>query len=203
MKRSLLTAVGLAVFAGSAMAVTFSNVTIVSPPFSVGSGYSVLGNSISFFTPNAIAGDPVDPLRSGTLNIQYDVDSGTPMVADVVGVNLGTALLGSGQVIFNEFIFEIDCNTGSEIGGPIGMDSHTFDATSSMFYSNSIMLSRQVTCIRVKKSFTLLAPDTVDLDLAALAIVNQRIDTTTPEPASILAVGLGLGSMIVIRRRKK
>ena len=38
--------------AGSAQAVTFSNVSITPPPLSEGSSWSIDGNSISFFSPS-------------------------------------------------------------------------------------------------------------------------------------------------------
>jgi hypothetical protein len=95
---------GLAV---SAQAITFTNVIIQSPPLSTGSSWSAIGNSISFFTPNAIVGDVVDPLRSGTLNIQYDATNfGNNVFAVGVTVNLAAVSLGSGMIQFGELIFE-------------------------------------------------------------------------------------------------
>src|SRR5215216_5417080 len=88
-----------ALVVSGAQAITFSNVQINSSPLSDGSSFTVIGNSISFFVPNALVGDVQDPLRAGTLNIQYDVamDTGD---ADAVGVfvNLGALALGSGTV---------------------------------------------------------------------------------------------------------
>ena len=197
MKRSLGVAI-LAFGAVAAQAITFTNVIITSPPLSNGSSYNAIGNSISFFTPNAIVGDSVG-IRFGTLNIQYDASSTVNMLADTVTVNLASAILGSGQILFRELIFEIDCNTGSEIGGPIGTSTHTFDANNSPFFTEQIVLSRQAQCIRAKKSFTMLAPDTSAFDIAALAIVNQSI-STVPEPSSMIA--LGVGALALLRRRR-
>lgn len=192
----------LTILGEAASAVTFSNVIIQSSPLSTGSSYSTIGSSISFFTPNAIVGDVVDPLRSGTLNIQYDADAGSNIVTVGVGVNLATALSGSGTVVFTELVFEID-SAGNEVGGPIGSDTHLFNSSSSMFYSNNISLSKQVQRVRVKKGMTLAAPATSAVDLAAVAIVNQSINTGTPEPASMVAIGLGVAGLVASRRRNR
>lgn len=189
----------MAGFAALGQAVTFSNILIQSPPLSNGSSANVVGNSISFSTPNAIVGDPVAPLRFGTLNIQYDANSGAPMISNTVTVNLGTAIAGSGTIVFNELIYELD-SLGNEVsGGAIGQATHTFNATSGMTWSSTITLTRQVQYFRAKKSFTMVAVDTTALDLAALSITNQSIEVV-PEPATMAA--LGLGALAMLRRRR-
>lgn len=184
-----------------AHAVTFSNVIIQSPPLSTGSSFSTIANSISFFTPNAIVGDVTAPLRAGTLNIQFDASnfSGPMMTADQVVVNLGTVCLGSGTILFLEEIIELD-SAGNEIGGPIGTASHLFNASTPFIWSSTINFDHPVENLRAKKSFSLLAPDTDGVDLAALAIVNQNI--TVPEPATMAALALGAGAFLARRRRK-
>lgn len=195
-----ISGLAFAVFATvSANAVVFSNVIIQSPPLSTGSSFSTLGNSISFFTPNAIVGDPVAPLRSGTLNIQYDADAGINMWADQVGINLGAAISGSGFIIFQEQVFELDIN-GNEVGGPIGVASHIFDANSALNWNTMIVLDRLVPKIRVKKAFTMSAVDTNALDLAGVAIVNQNLQLV-PEPGTMIAFGLGAAALLRRRRR--
>jgi len=183
----------------SAQAVVFSNVTIVSPPLSTGSSWLAIGNSISFFTPAALVGDPVAPLRSGTLNIQYDADNEVAMISNEVVITLGQVTQGSGFIAFIETIFEIDA-LGNEIGGPIGSISKTFVAGDSPVWSDTIEFSRQVQRFRAKKSFTMSAVDTSALDLAALAQLNQNIGIV-PEPATM--AGLALGGLALIRRRRR
>lgn len=183
-----------------ASASSFSNVTIQAPPLSTGSTWTSIGNSISFFLPNAIVGDPVDPLRAGTLNIQYDAYTPGPAFANEVGINLGAALAGSGRIYFQEQIFELD-SLGNEVsGGPVGVIDHTFNPGDPLSWSGTINFSRTVERFRAKKFFTLSATDTANFDLAALGIVNQNIQVV-PEPATMAVLGLGVAAMM--RRRKK
>lgn len=186
----------------SAQAVTFSNVIIQSPPLSNGSSSLPSGNAISFFLPNAIVGDVTDPLRAGTLNIQYDATNFGPMMtANTATVNLGTAILGSGVVVFLESIFELDA-FGNEVGGgPIGTATHIFDVNNNMVWSTTINFSRPVSSFRAKKSFTLMAPNTNVTDLAAVGTVNQAVHLV-PEPATLGALGLGAVALFARRRRK-
>lgn len=188
----------MTVLAGSASAVTFSFVTIQAPPLSNGSSYQALGNSISFFLPNAIVGDAVAPLRTGTLSIQYDADTPAPALGAEVGINLGVALSGSGTVSFTEQIFELD-GIGNEIG-LLGQISHTFTPSGSTSWSGSINFSRSVERFRAKKFFEMSALETSDFDLASIGVVNQSVQVV-PEPATLAAVGLGVAALI--RRRKR
>lgn len=186
------------VAAAATQAITFTNITVTSPPLSNGSSWTVLANSIKVFVPNAIVGDPTHPLRAGTLNIQYDVDCGRGQTATAVGANTAVVTLGSGAIIMNELVFNLDSG-GNEIGGAIGSYTHLFNSSTANNDSASILLDGGGRYIRVKKSFTLVAPDTQDLDLAAIAIINQNVQCV-PEPASMAA--LGLGAVALIRRRR-
>ncbi|MBL8087409.1 MAG: PEP-CTERM sorting domain-containing protein [Chthonomonas sp.] len=191
----------LVAVSGVAQAVTFSNIIIQSPPLNLGSSHSISGNAISFFTPNASVGDAKAPLRSATLNIQYDAQSGPMMIANQVGIALGTALLGTGTVSFVELVMELDGPgpNANELG-LIGFDTHVFSGTNTV-YSNTITFSKPVKWFRAKKAFTLDAPNSPATDLAALAIVNQNIKVV-PEPASIAAMALGVVALASRRRRK-
>lgn len=193
--------IALALAAAFSQAVTFSNIVYSFPPLSMDADHEAIGNSISFTTPNAIVGD-ASPLRSGELNIQYNADAGALLLSIGAVVSLGAPTLGSGTVTFTETVWELDPVNNVTIGAPIGTISHLFNSSTGSFFSGTISLSRQVQHVRVLKSFELNAPTTAALDLAAVAIVNQSINTApVPEPAT-LAV-LGLGAALVAKRRRK
>lgn len=180
--------------------VIFSNITVAAPPLSVGATWNTLGNSISFNLPNAIVGDPVAPLRAGTLNIQFDGFAPAPAIGNEVGINLGTAISGSGTIFFQEQVFELDALGNEVAGGPIGVIEHVFLPGHPMTWSDMITFSRPVERFRAKKFFTLSAVDTEVLDLAAVGIVNQNIQLV-PEPATFAALGIGVAAMLRRRRR--
>lgn len=186
------------VAAAASQAVTFSNFVVGSAPLSTGWSQTTIGNSVSFFLPNAIVGDN-QTLTSGTINIQYDAASGPAMIANQANVNLGAFFSGTGTIFFTEMIIELDAN-GNEVAGNIGSISHTFLPNSSPIFSGTINFSRQVTNFRAKKSFTMIAPNVANqLDLASLGIVNQSVQVV-PEPATMTA--LGIGALALMRRRR-
>ena len=179
---------------GVSHALTFSNIIITSPPLSTGATYSVAGNSISFYTPNAY----VIGVGSGILDIYYDVNAGPAARVNQVLTNLAFAVTGSATVAFAEEIHEIDCAFGNIIGGPLATDIGSFGA-GTPFYSNSLILSSDKQCVRVHDRFTLTA--TQANDIASVAINNQSINTVVPEPASLGALAMGAAALLL--RRKK
>lgn len=203
--KTLVIALALSVASASQAAFIFSNININSAPLSTGSSSTVLGNSITFNTPNAIVGDtagtPAGSLRGGILQIQYDVEvTGTQAAIVTANVNLGAAVLGpNSSVFFIEQVFKLDA-AGNEIGGNIGSVSHNFTSASSPSWSGAINLSMPWNKLRVKKTLVLAAPDTQGLDLAAVAINNQSI-IPVPEPTGIAA--MALGAAMILRRRSK
>jgi len=199
MKYTQLVGVALGALAVSQAhaAITFSNITFNAPPLSTGAAYTTAGNSISFTTPNAIVGD-VSPTRAGSLTITYIADSGVLMNAVNAFVSVGAPTLGTGTVAFLETVYAYDLGT-MMVGASLGTISHSFNSTSDPNFTGTISLSAPTRAIYVVKRFDMNAPDSPDLDLAAIAIVNQSI-STVPEPTSIAALGLGLA--FVLRRRR-
>ena len=189
----------LAVGAVSAQAVTFTNIIVASPPMSTGWSSNALGNAISFFTPNAMVGDVTDPVRSGTLNIQFDAYNDVGMTADQLTVNLAAFTSGSGRIDFAETVIELDSG-GNELLA-IGSATHTFLPGGSTVWDTVINFSHPVFGLRVKKVFVLTAPATDDVDLAAIGIINQAIQVV-PEPATMAALGFGAIGLLARKRRK-
>ncbi len=201
--RTVLLRFGLAASLGvgalSAHAITFSNIFIASPPMSNDSSFQILGPSISFFTPKAIVGDAVDPIRAGILSIQFDVTNEVGMASNQVFINLAAFTSGSGRIDFSERILELSAPNGTELG-QIGAASHTFLPGGGTQWSTTVQFSETARFLRVKKDFILTAPAAESVDLAALGIVNQSFNVV-PEPATIAV--LALGAAALLRRRKK
>ena len=196
MKYKVILAAAAVLASVGAQAIIFNVRTIASAPLSNGASFTTTGNSISFMTPNALVGD-ASPTRAGILNIEYDVDAVAGSAVHAILANLGVVAFGSGNVFFTEQAFEITALNGSEVGGAIGSLAQNFNAASNPNWSGSMNLSRSTRFVRVKKTFTLAAAETQDLDMAGIAINNQAI---VPEPASLLA--LALGTAVLLRRKR-
>jgi len=192
--------------ATGAQAVTFTIESISVSPLTSGSSSSIVANAITFLLPNALVGDPVAPLRSGIIELIYraEVDINDPLIyGNQVVVNLAQVTKGRGTIDFTEQIFELD-GALNEIGGFIGTSSTSFNPSSPMNWTDTIILDRQVKKFRAKKTFVLSAPDSTDinvLDLAALGTVNQNVKLV-PEPGTMVALMAGIGALAARRRRK-
>lgn len=187
----------IAVLGTAAQAVTFSNIVISSAPYSNGASWTTSGNSISFFTPNAVIDEGV-PTPATVLSIQYDIDAGAGLLVSGIGANVSAVQLGSGSVSFLERAFVLD-SMGNEISGVVGSISNPSFA-SSFTFTGSTSLSQQSRWIRIKKDFVMAAPNTSPArDLAAVVVNNQNIQVV-PEPATMTA--LGLGALAILRRRR-
>lgn len=184
----------LAAGAGLAQAgVTFSNVNI-SGSLSTGATFGSGSNSIDFYFPNALVGDPVDPLRTGNINITYEATSDAPLVQDKMVLSILGALAGSGTIFVNEVIE--DLNNG---GAVLVAYNALLDDNSQLPHVALLDFDGTSSHIKVKKTFFLNAiPNTDAFDIAGLGVVEQTL-REVPEPATLgLLAILGLAR---IRRR--
>ncbi len=168
-------------------AVTFSDVTI-GGSLSAGSSFAVSGDDIDFTLPNAVVGDPVDPVRAGTITITFIAENPDGMDRDLLSI-LG-ALSGSGIIFFNEVVEDL-VNPGI-----IASTNVVADENGDLPVTETIFFSRPSTRVKVKKTVVLAAIDTQEFDLASVTLIEQKL---IPEPASLGL--LLLGGLAAFRRR--
>lgn len=174
--------------------IVFSDV-VIAGSLSGGASVSVGPYDIDFYFPRALVGDPVDPLRAGDISITYNARGTTNNdFMDRMTLSVLGALSGSGKIFVNEVIED------NATGDILATHGALLDDPSDMPYTAYVNFSRASRDIRVKKSFLLTAIDTRDFDVASISLVEQRLRTVVPEPASFAALGLGL---LALRRRRR
>lgn len=191
-KASLAWALAGALALSAHAGIVFSSVSITGD-LSSGASFTTTDTEIDFFFPEATVGDPVDPIRSGGILITYEATSQDVMVADKMVMSVLGAIAGSGQVFVNETIEDL------VDPGVIATFAAVVDASSLPPLVADIPFARGSTHIKVKKEFSLLAPETAALDVANLGLVEQNLQLV-PEPATLLLLAGGL--LTVCRRRR-
>lgn len=200
MSRSMVLAAAIAV-AGASQAVTFSNFVITGDASVIGAlgvdhFVNTSSSDVDFTFNKAWVGDNL-PLRQSTISITYLATAGANEV--ITGVALaGNALaLGSGIVSVSEIVEDLNDFTN---GGTTGV---VVTSSTSGSFNSVAQLTRPATHIKVKKTIFLDAtPNTQAVDLAAIGLVEQRVLTTVPEPATMAALGLGIAAMVRRRRSR-
>jgi hypothetical protein len=186
----------LASSAGIAQAtIIFSDVTIAGSLSSTVS-YQTGTNDIDFFFDSAMVGDPVDPLRVGTISLTYIAESDLGIEQDVITLSVLGALSGSGTIFFNEVVEDL-----ADPGVILAKENAVLDSNSQLPYVSVLEFAQPSTMFKVKKSVVLVAPDTAELDLALVSLIEQTL-YSTPEPASLNSLAFGSLAILLRRRRR-
>lgn len=200
MRSGFLALALLAVFPAASYGTTFTLISFGDPPLSNGGTVTHLGNGIVITLPNATVGDPVDPLRFGRISIVYTLED-LPFFANQMNIGFTGTTSGSGFIAVSELVYDY---TGGFEGNLIGVYNQIYQdpngALRNWTIGDSFALNPPSRDILVKKTILLSAQDTAAFDLATVNIVNQA---AVPEPATLAALGAGLGLLAARRRARK
>lgn len=187
----------MTLLSGSALgAMTFSNFQVTGSLVNAPLPGAVITTGVddvdfSFIFPAATVGDPVAPRRAGNIIITFNVDSDTPITADVLSM-LG-AVQGSGFIVFNEVIE--DRTVGFE--GIIASTSIIVNANNPTPVQQTIEFDRPTMSFKVKKTLFMSAADTEVFDIAQISLIEQKM---VPTPGALALAGLA-GALAFRRRR--
>lgn len=185
-RRTLILVVIGALACSAQAGLVFSDV-VIAGSLADGASYYTSGGNIDFMFPDALVGDPVNPLRAGNLIITFEVRSTEAIDRSLVSILGG--LSGSGMIDFNEVVEDL------VTPGVIGAYGAVMQGSGALPHIGVVGFDRPTTHYKVKKTAVLSAVDTDELDLAAVALIEQNM---VPEPgtAALLLVGL-----VALRRR--
>lgn len=176
--------------------IMFSNVN-VSPEWASHITVVEGDQDIDFFFDSSVSildGQPQAVIR---IAITYEAwGMNMNITQDTLVVSVLGGLLGSGTLIFNEVIEDLNPGEGESI--TLVDYGVTLTADDTLPHVADLMFSRPAQHIKVKKTITLVAPDLNEgIDLAAISLVEQRL---IPTPGAVAL--MGLSGMIATRRRR-
>lgn len=183
--------IGLAAMAGHAAgAVTFSNV-VIGGSLSGGSSFQTGATDIDFSFPAALVGDPVAPLRNGTLEISFIVEATAGEILDRDILSLLGSAEGRGLIEFSETVEDLVSP------GQIASFNMTISSGNPPPRDAIIVFSRASSKFKVTKSVTLSAIESTSLSLASVALIEQNF-VPTPGAAGVMV----FGGLAALRRRR-
>lgn len=195
MSKRLITATALV--AAGVLGASVANASIIFSNLSVtgvlGPANTAMGSNDIDFTfdyPAGTVGDPVDPLRAGSVTISYDADSNAGSINEMIISALGAAL-GSGHV---NITTTVEDRTNPGVIGVFVLD---FDEANPPPVFGDFAFSRGTASFRVTNVITATAPNTDFFDFAQISLLEERF---VPAPGSIAIAGLA--GLVVGRRRR-
>ena len=151
-------------------------------------------DSISFKFSDPAVGDDYAPRREAQVTISYTAHADTGKLLSGRTLRAGGELLGSGVISISDQIDDVFTP------GEVGSYSVDLDAGSILPHVAGLTFSRPAAEVRLTETITIRAPDSGDLDLAALGVITHTFQQIpVPEPASLV---LFAATVAVLARRR-
>jgi len=193
MRRSRIARAAVAALLGCASVanadIIFSNI-VIGGSLSAGAGAATGPFDIDFTLPSAVVGDPTDPVRTGTVTINYDAQSDNAIAQNTILLGVLGSLAGSGEIQYSQTVDDL-VNPGV-----ISNIAVTLSSNSDLPYTDTIVWDRPSTQVHVSAIVDLSALSTAEFDLANVSLIEQRF---VPEPSALAL--LTLGAVAALRRR--
>lgn len=201
----------LTVIGGTASAqMIYSNVTATVAFIPSGGGnipYALSGaqnEMISFDAgsiPVTVGGNTQNSVA--VINIVYEVDASRAFAVPGIGMRIEGAIADFGRISWSEIVEDLD-NSLRVVGRGDGVfkgASYAGGQNGGISFDNTIPFDYSVTHFKVKKTFTLDigGQQPPSSSMASIRLIKQ---TMIPEPATFAALGLGLGMLALLRRRR-